>query len=178
MNDIKVNLTMLVPGATMMSEQECSKQLKKPVIVQKGKYASKQARDKKGNPLWHYVTVPDLEKYDRHDMVVESYKEKEHVTFYTRKSRLAKQSINMTTEAYEYFIGNEVPQGYRAPKNFKPIKPIRSHLDRKTKKWVEGTPIEVQAWKAASKLQRLEWHLHSICSSMGGTLDSYTVFND
>lgn len=169
---------MLVPGATMMSEQECSKQLKKPVIVQKGKHAGKQAKDKNGNLLWHYVTSPDLDKYNRHDMVVESYKEKEHVTFYTRKSRPAKQSINMSTESYEYFIGNEVPQGYRAPKSFKPTKPVRSFLDRKTKKWVDGTTIEAQAWKAASKQQRLEWHLRSICSSMGGILDSYTVFND
>lgn len=178
MNDIKVNLTILVPGANMMSEQECSKQLKKPVIIQKGKYAGKQARDKKGNPLWHYVTSLDFEKHDRHDIVVESYQGRELVTFYTRKSRPAKQSINMTTGAYDYFISNEVPQGYHAPKSFKPTKPIRSHLDRKTKKWVEGTPIEVQAWRATSKQQRLEWHLNSVCASMGGKLDSYTVFND
>ena len=178
MNDIKINLTILVPGANIMSEQECSKQLKKPVINQRGKYAGKQARDKSGNLLWHYVTVPDLEKHDRHSIMVESNGVKEPLTYYTRKQRTAKQTLNMSTEAYNYFISSEMPQGYRAPKGFKPHMPTRSRMDRKTKKWVDGVPIEVQSWRAASAEQRLEWHLNSICAGLGGVMDSYTVFND
>lgn len=178
MDDVKVNLTILVPGANIMSEQECSKQLKKPVINQRGKYAGKQARDKHGNLLWYYVTVPDVTKHNRHDIVVESKGVKETLTYYTRKQKTAKQTLNMTTEAYNYFISSEMPHGYRAPKSFKPYMPIRSHMDRKTKKWVDGVPIDVQSWRAASAEQRLEWHLHSICASMGGVMDSYTVFND
>lgn len=172
---------MFVPGATIMSEQECSKQLRKPVINKRGRYAGKQARDKKGNLLWFFDTVPDLSKYDRHDVRVDSSTKKgetEILTYYTRKSRDAKQTINMSQEAYNYFISSEVPHGYRAPRSFKPYAPIRSHLDRKTKKWVDGTPIEVQAWRAASIEQRLEWHLNSICASLGGRMASYTVFND
>jgi hypothetical protein len=178
MNDVKVNLTMIVPGAIIMSEQECSKQLKKPVINRKGKYAGKQARDKQGNPLWYYTSVPDLAKHDRHDMVIKSNGKKEAVTIYTRKHKPAKQTININTDAYNCFISGEIPQGYRAPKDFKPYMPIRSHNDRKTKKWVDGVSIEVQAWKAASVQQRLEWHLKSICDSLGGVMESYTVFND
>lgn len=165
----------------MMSEQECSKQLRKPIINKRGKYAGKQARDKKGNLLWYYETIPDLTKYDRHDVAIKSPTEKgktETLTYYTRKSREVKQSINMCQEAYDYMISNEMPRGYRAPKNFKPYMPTRPRLDRKTKKWVDGVPLEVQAWRAASKKQRLEWHLNAIAASLGGRVDSYTVFDD
>lgn len=96
----------------------------------------------------------------------------------TRKSRTATQTISMCKEAYDYMISSEMPHGYRAPKNFKPYTPTRSRLDRKTKKWVDGVPLEVQAWKAASIQQRLEWHLNATAASLGGRVDSYTVFND
>lgn len=181
MNDIKVNLVVVVQGAAMMSEQECSKQLRKPIINKKGKYAGKQARDKKGNLLWYYETVPNLAKYDRNDLKIGSVSEKskpETITFYTRKNKEVKQSINMCQEAYNYMISTEMPYGYHAPKDFKPYLPTRNRLDRKTKMWVEGFPIEVQAWKAASIQQRLEWHLNAIAASLGGRVDSYTVFND
>lgn len=181
MSDTKINLIVLVQGASLMSEQECSKQLRKPIINKRGRYVGKQARDKKGNLLWYYETVPDLSKYDRHDVTVDSSTEKgktETLTYYTRKSRTAKQSINMTEEAYSSFISEELPHGYHAPKNFKPYMPTRSRLDRKTKKWVDGVPLEVQAWRAASIQQRLEWHLNAIAASLGGRVDSYTVFND
>lgn len=182
MNDIKVNLVIIVQGATMMSEQECSKQLKMPILNKKGKYAGKQARDRKGNLLWRYETVPDLTKYNRHDIQLKSFQggeaKIETLTCYTRKSRPVKQSINMCQEAYNYMISNEVPSEYRAPKNFKPYMPTRSRLDRKTKKWVDGVPLEVQAWKAASIQQRLEWHLNATAASLGGRVSSYTVFND
>lgn len=172
---------MFVPGATIMSEQECSKQLRKPIINKRGKYAGKQARDKKGNLLWYYETVPDLTKYDRHNVEVDSSVERgktETLTYYTRRSREVKQSINLYQEAYDYMISSDMPQGYHAPKSFKPHMPTRSRLDRKTKKWVDGVPLEVQAWRAATPQQRLEWHLNAIAASLGGRLDSYTVFND
>lgn len=181
MSDIKINLVVVVQGASMMSEQECSKQLRKPIINKRGKYAGKQARDKKGNLLWYYETVPDLTKYDRHDVEANSLTEKgktETLVYYTRKSREVKQSINMCQEAYDYMISSEMPHGYHAPKNFKPYMPTRSRLDRKTKKWVDGVPLEVQAWKATSIQQRLEWHLNATAASLGGRVDSYTVFND
>lgn len=183
MSDVKVNLIMLVPGRAMMSEQECSKQLRKPIINKRGRYAGKQARDKNGKLLWCFEEIPDLTKYDRYDVKIahpEKKREKEILTFYTRKFRDAKHVINISQEAYDYFISNEVPYGYCAPRNFKPHAPQRAHLDRKTKKWVwaEGMPIEAQAWKAASPEQRLEWHLNSICASMGGKMQSYTVFDD
>ena len=180
MDNIKINLVILTRGASMMSEQECSKQLKKPVINQRGKYAGKQARDKNGNFIWYYKTVPDLSKYDRHDIRFASSKktQTEVLTYYTRKQKEIKQSINMTQEAYEYFISNEMPANYHAPKNFKPKIPVKSHLDKKAKKYVEGIPLDIQAWRAASTQERLEWHLNAIASDLGGKVDSYTVFED
>lgn len=184
MDNIKINLVILTRGASMMSEQECSKQLKKPVINQRGKYAGKQARDKNGNFIWYYKTVPDLSKYDRHDIKWKAFdpstkKTKiEVLTYYTRKQKEIKQSINMTQEAYEYFISNEMPATYHAPKSFKPYAPTRSRLDRKSKKYVEGIPIDIQAWKAASPKERLEWHLKAIASDLRGEVVSYTVFED
>lgn len=160
MDNIKISLTLLVPGAKMMSEQECSKQLKKPIINKRGKYAGKQARDKKGNLLWYYETAPDLSKFNRHTLLVENTvkdgkqvkKLREPITFYTRKNREIKQVINMTEEAYNYFTGSEAPQGYHAPSDFK--------------------------WKTMSEEQRLTWHLTTIAANMGGRVASYTVFND
>ena len=181
MSDIKINLVIAVQGAAMMSEQECSKQLRKPVINKRGKYVGKQARDKKGNLLWFYKTVPDLTKYDRHDVRVDSSTEKgktEIITYYTRKNKEIKQSINMTQEAYNYFVSSEMPSNFHAPRDFKPNAPIRSHNDRKTQKWVEGVPLDIQAWRAMSEKERLEWHLASIAASMRGKVDSYTVFKD
>lgn len=183
MNDVKINLSIVIPGATMMSEQECSKQLRKPVINKRGKYAGKQARDKNGNLLWYYESVPDLDKYDRHHFTIglnhnEPNSKPEVITYFTRKSREARQSINMSNEAYVYFTSSEMPYNYKAPKNFKPYRPIRSHKDRKTKKWVEGMPIEQQAWKVLTPVQRLEWNLNNVAESLGGVMESYTVFND
>ena len=180
MNDIKINLTMIVPGATMMSEQECSKQLKKPLINKRGKYAGKQARDKRGNLLWFYETVPDPAKYDRHSFQTKPTKgeKPETIVYFTRKAREAKQVISLSNEAYEDFISGNMPYNYKAPKNFKPYRPIRTHKDRKTKKVVEGMSVDLQAWKVLTPEERLKWHLNAIAEGLNGEVESYTVFND
>lgn len=178
MDDIKVNLIVLVPGATIMSEQECSKQLKKPVINQKGKYTGKQAKDKQGNLLWKYETGKDLSKYDKHHINVETKEGKESITVYTRKCRYAKQSLNITNDAYKSFISKEIPSGFHAPKGFKPYAPVKSGVNKDTKKFIEGIPMDTQAWRSMSNIERLEWHLQSICENMNGKLGSYHIFED
>lgn len=155
MSNIKISLTVLVPGATMVSEQECSKQLKKPVINKKGKYAGKPAKDKNGKPVYHTVTVPDLTKVQTHHVMVSGSKDgkksKESLVYYTRKNKTVQQVINLSEEAYDYYVSSEVPHGYSA---------------------------HAHSWETMSKKQRLEWHLKSICSSLGGKMGSYVVFND
>lgn len=174
MVNVKVNLTILLQGSTMMSERDCSKEVQRPVINQKGKYAGKQKRDKKGNPIFKTVLVPDPDKLDHHTIKVACKDEKTNKTvieslhFGTRKCKVAKQSLNLCEEAYKYMTGHEVPEGYRYPKDFKPNKAMLK----------KGISILSQAWNAMDKKGKLEWHLHQICKSMNGTLGDYTVFND
>lgn len=159
---------MLVPGAKPLSEQECSKQLTKPVIIKKGKLAGKQAKDKQGNPLYYNEIVPDMSKFDKHVLKLFNRKENkpEVYVYFTRKNRPAKQTINISEEAYNYFISTEVPSGFRVPSE------LRASLKR------NHESFEQQAWKKLSKEERLVWHLKTICDSMKGTIESYTVFDD
>lgn len=177
MIDIKVSLTMVIPGATMLSTQECVKQLKKPVM---SKRTGKQVKDRKGNLLWRYEEVPDLDKLNRHDIKISTTdkKEVEVISFYTRKTKPARQVLNISREAYKYFVSNEMPSNYHAPKGFVPYMPTRSRNDRKLKKWVEGMPMNIQAWKQLSTKERLEWHLNNIAQNFNGKVESYSVFND
>jgi hypothetical protein len=168
MDNIKVNLTMLVQGATIMSEQECSKQLRKPVINKK---TGKQFTDKKGNLLWYNKTVPDFDKMDKHYVTLTSKNKggketKETYPIFTRRCKPAKKVLNICEDAYKYFIGDFVPESFRAPKSFVPkVSPNK-------------IPISCQAWLSMSKEQRLEWHLHQICEDNQAALDTYHVYED
>ena len=170
MVNTKVSLTMLLRGGTMLSEQECSKQLKEPILVERGKYKGKQRKDKDGNPMFKVRTVPDPEKVQHHEIRLTDKNNKltEVLNYYTRGYSTAKQVLNICEEAYTYFVSTEAPEGYRAPNDFKPSKTLLKKGVSKTK----------QAWMAMSKEQRLKWHLVRICESRGGRLGEYTVFND
>ena len=165
MNEIKVNLTMLLQGRTMLSEQECLRKVRKP-LMGKGKKANKVVVDKNGNEVWVTVKEFDPAKSDKFNIDLKDKDGNEvPTTIYTRGSRSATKTININNQAYEYFISKEVPLSFTAPKNFKPNYKIRK------------SPNE-QAWLGMSETQRLEWHLTSICSSMHGTLLSYNVLKD
>ena len=58
-----------------------------------------------------------------------------------------KQVINMSDEAYDNFVGNEKPYGYK------------------------GT------WATLSPAKKVSWHLNRIAESMGGNLISYQILN-
>ena len=174
MSEVKVNLTIILQGGVMMSEQECSKQLKEPILVERGRYKGKVKKDKNGNPMFKVRTVPDPAKTDHHSLKL-SYKDEktrktveEWVNFSTRRCIPAKQSLNICQEAYDYFISDEVPDGYRAPEDFKPSKKLLHKGYSKTK----------QAWMAMPEKEKLEWHLNRICAHRNGIMGDYTVFND
>lgn len=123
MSEIKVNLSITLQGRVLMSEQECSK-----------------------NP----------NNYDYHSMVVETgYNKKtkksttDLIKFRTRKSIPATQSINISKEAYEYYISNECPD-FSKPKY----------------------------WQSMSKKMRLEAHLAEITKGLKGISFTYQVFED
>lgn len=166
MNEIKLNLTMTLPGRVMLSEQECLRKVRKP-LMGKGKKANKQVIDRNGNPVWVTVKEPNPMKHDRQVLhLVSDQGNEETIIVLTRKSRPASKTININEEAYNYFISAELPEGFHAPKNFKPkVSPFKK-------------PINLQAWLAMSSEERLEWHLNNICESMGGTLASYNIHGE
>lgn len=124
MDNVKVNLTILVPGTDVVSEQGRSKE----------------------------PTAKDYDKnvYDRHTLHLKDGP----ISFFTKKRVPAKQVLNISKEAYDAFVSDEVPYGY----NFNRVSNV--------------------PWKNCNKETRLIWHLNRICESMCGTLDSYTVFED
>lgn len=80
MSESKVRLSMKVPGAIMLSSQECEKN-------------PKESYDK------HKMLITYLKGKGKHKKVV-----KEFLVFKTRKPRLVTQNINLCEEAYQYML--------------------------------------------------------------------------
>lgn len=78
MSEIKVRLSMTVPGAQMLSSQECEKNPKESYNVTK-----LRVQNGRGKNSTELITVA------------------------TRKNKTAKQSISITKEAYDYMVSNE-----------------------------------------------------------------------
>lgn len=144
MIDIKLNLSIELPGSTMLSKEECLKTTRK-VIGKKTKAGKiyKKAIE---------VKVEDWDKMEKHSMRVANTKgtNPEIITFHTRKCKPAKQSLNMSKEAYEYMIGKD-----SCPSWSKPGK-----------------------WAAMSEKERLEAHLQRTVEYLGGISYTYQVFED
>lgn len=143
MSEIKVNLSIVLPGRIMLSTQDCVKKSIKRTFVRKGK--RKFYKDV-------YVEEEDTSKMIPHHMVLweDRNKPKEHLFFYTRDSIPAKQSINISKEAYEYMVDKDsCPEWERL-----------------------GT------WVKKSRVARLESHLQRICESKGGLSYTYQIFED
>jgi len=124
MSTTKLSLTILVPGATMVSKEKSLKNFKKD----------------------NQEIIPEV-----HDTLRISLREGPNEKVYTikiRKSIPAKQVINMSEEAYNYFVSNEKPY------NFK------------------GT-----GWANLSRNERLFWHCSQIAASLGGIVDSFEVLD-
>lgn len=156
---------MLLQGRTMLSEQGCLRKVRKP-LMGKGKKAGKQVIDKNGKEVWVTVKEFDPAKSERFTIGLSDKDGNETpTTIYARGTRPASRTINISTQAYEYFISKELPEGFHASKTFKPNFKLRKSVNE-------------QAWLKMTETERLEWHLRDICASMGGTLVSYNVFGD
>lgn len=163
MVDVKVNLTVLLPGSTIMSKQECLKQLNEEVKDKKGHVL----KDKKGNVRFRTRLVLDPEKHDCHSVrVIDKNGRPEYIPYYTRKCIPAKQVLNISTAAYLYFIHGEAPQGYHAPSNFQPYMSLKKMSAVK------------QAWEALPEDEKLKWHLWRTAETLGGTILDYVVYKD
>ena len=168
---------MAIPGRVMMSEQECLRKVRKP-LMGKGKKSDKQVIDKNGNPVWHTVLEADPARTDRFqiDFTDKNGKPDGSIVVYTRKSYPAKRHMNITNEAYEDFISKSVPESFHAPKGFKAPEIVTPK--GKTRPKYINIALKEQAWLEMSETERLEWHLKGICQALGGVLDSYKVFED
>lgn len=152
MTDIKLSLSITLPGGVMYSQQEALKKLRKPVRNKKGKIVKKQ-----GKAVLCDVWVPDFTKNDVTEMTLRTSSEENpnvpqdtKLTVYTRKSKPAKQVINMTQEAYDNMLSKEAPYNYRG---------------------------EFGLWKTLSKNQKIKWHCMQIAKSVGGEFDSFQVLD-
>lgn len=144
MTDIKVSLSIILPGSVMFSQQESLKELQKPVRNNKGKILKK-----KGQPVMKTMLVPDFAKNNSFSMKVNDGREEEEITVFVRKTKPARQVINLSEEAYNYMISKDAPYGYRG----------------KT------------MWSALSKAKKVKWHCIQIAAQLGGTFDTFQVLD-
>ena len=89
MLETKVSLTVVVPGATMISKQECLKQLE-------------NSDDE--SLVFNHQVITVYDKDNKNQKVL-------HIK--TRKCIPARQSLNICKEAYEAMISSEIPYKVR-----------------------------------------------------------------
>lgn len=142
MVDTKLSLSVILPGSTMFSTEESVKQLKKPVRNKSGKTVLKR-----GKVVYKEVTVPDFDKHDSFELQLKEKGKTEVIKVLVRKSRPAKQVINLTEAAYNYMVSKECPAGFRG------------------------------SWDKLSLKQKLYWHCQQIAIQLGGKLESYEVLD-
>ena len=121
---IKVNLSIVLQGSTMLSEQECSKQLK-DTIVKKGKkkIITKTVYNKENNTENRIFL-----DYKDNDGI----RHREPLFFMTRNTIPCKKSINISKEAYDYMVSAECPAWEKMGewKQLSRIKRLTSHMQR------------------------------------------------
>ncbi len=128
MSEIKVRLTIELPGSKLVSEQECSKQLKVPVKDKNGNFI----KNKAGKVIMKLQEVYDPQKTTPNFIPMEDPKTKKSyvIRFFTRKSRSIQQVLNISDTSYEYFISQEAPSNFKG--NWKTLSKkarLEWHLD-------------------------------------------------
>lgn len=130
MKNIKLSLSILLPGGTMYSKQEC---FKNPTV---------KDENAKNNL--------DLRKFNSFQIKLRDAKKVETHRIFVRKSKPAKQVLNLSEEAYNYFIGQEKPEKYRS---------------------------ELGPWNKLTKNQKITWHCNNIAENLGGTVESWEILD-
>ena len=103
MSEIKVSLSVVLPGGTMFSKEECLKTTQK--VIEK--------KSKSGKVYKKVIEsqVEDWDKMQKHSMKVTEAdgSNPEVITFRTRGCKPAAQSLNISEEAYYHMIGRTCP---------------------------------------------------------------------
>lgn len=134
MSEIKLNLSIEIPGRTMFRENECLKKIERHL-------------KRNGKTRLLIDTVYDSDKTEKNILVSDKG---DVYTYHTRKCIPARQTVNISKEAYTYMVGNDSAS---------------SHITHK-------------AWIGMSKKERLQTHLKMIADDLGGTSYTYKVFED
>lgn len=138
MAEIKVRLSLSVPGAQMLSSQECEE-----------------------NPKENYnVNVVPVEFGTKKGNL-----HKENMPVKTRKHRLVKQSINICKEAYDHMIAANEPPTAQLAKMLRIVKTVDKLKNGKPKKvitvlsaWEQMSPMKRLNWHMA----RIAEHLGAV----------------
>lgn len=143
----KANLIISLPGRVMLSEQECSKKVRRPVLDKKGN----QIVNRKGEPVYKSVIEPDYAKTDRIRMSVydKDTDTTEQISIYTRRCRPAQQAVSVSLECYLDYINPTI-----IPKTYK------------------GTKF---MWANLTETERLEFNFRELAQALGGTVESYYI---
>lgn len=112
MVDIKMSLTISLPGSVMVSKEASLGYAVKPVI----KNGKKVFKD--GKPLMEKVEIEDPTKHDLNTLLLTNNKGKvvDKIHYYTRKCVPATKVTHISREAYEAMMSTECPQQFRGPK--------------------------------------------------------------
>lgn len=143
MNEIKLNLSIELPGSTILSKEECLKTTRK-VIEKKTKAGKIYKKTIK-------VKVEDWDKMEKHSMRVtgKNGANPEIITFHTRKCKPATQSLSMSKEAYEYMIDKDSCPSWSKPGKWAAMSEkerLEAHLQR-TVEYLGGISYTYQVFE-------------------------------
>lgn len=126
MIETKVRLSMSIPGAQMLSEQECSE-----------------------NPKENYQQETITVKYKKKKGKIQ----KENIVINLRKNRLVKQVLNISKEAYDYMTDPKLPPTDKLARKLylqKTDKIKGKKITVETTVWANLSPMRKLDWHLAN----------------------------
>lgn len=144
----KVNLSLSIPGAIMLTQEECDKDPKKNYNIETITVKSKA---KKGKT------------------------HKENITIRTRKNRVVKQSMNISKEAYDYMTAANQPPTEKLAKKLIVTKIVGKDKNGKPKKIATESTVWAAQFNA---VKRLDWHMARIAESLGAIDYKFEILDD
>ena len=109
MTTTKIRLSIVLPGSTLLSQEETCKLQTVTVKTESG-----HPKIKDGKIVTEEVLVPDHRKFDHFQIKVMDKGRPETIKVSTRKSKPATQVISICEEAYREFINpNAMPYKYK-----------------------------------------------------------------
>ena len=99
MSTTKIRLSIVLPGSTLLSQEETCK-LQNVVVKTEGG----NPKIKDGKVVTKPALVPDRSKFDHFEVKVMDKGKQETIKVSTRKCKPATQVISLSEEAYDYFV--------------------------------------------------------------------------